>query len=382
MDINNSDSQPGCQPYRLNGWVVSPFSQKTLAYLRYKGIPHQQQTPGVWRLMRTIQQQVGKAIMPTVETPGGDWLQDSSEIIDYFEQAYPEHSIEPQTPKQQLVAHLLELHADEWLVMASLWYRWKVPQNRDFIIAEFGRYALPGMPVFIRNLMANSIRRTMMGYLPRFGINDKTQQGVQKYCKQLLALLEDHFTQNKYFLGNRPCIGDFSFFGQLYAHLYRDQGSQHLFDNTPALRDWINRLLLADGQEANPADNPQYRFLPDDEIPNTLLPILELIFSEQMPFIATVVDNINQYVANHPDSQRVSRIVGEGDFSIGGAKGQRQQFSFVQWKLQRCTRVWQQLDDQQKIPLEQWLHDIGGEQLLAIDIRHPLKRQNFSEVLA
>lgn len=101
-----------------------------------------------------------------------------------------------------------------------------------------------------------------------------------------------------------------------------------------------------------------------------------------MPFIATVVDNINQYVANHPDSQRVSRIVGEGDFSIGGVKGQRQQFSFVQWKLQRCTRVWQQLDDQQKIPLEQWLHDIGGEQLLAIDIRHPLKRQNFSEVLA
>ena len=368
--------------YQHNGWIVSPYSQKTLAYLKYKGIPHRNHAPNGYQLMRSIPKHVGKAVMPTVQTPDGQWLQDSADIIDYFEQHYPQHSIQPHTPKQQLVAHLLELHGDEWLVLPALHYRWSDARNRDFIVGEFGRYALPGMPGFIRKLAGNRIGDMMMRYLPRFGIVGETENGVRRYTEQLITLLEEHFKLYKYFLGNRPCVGDFAFFGPLFAHLYRDPGSTFLFADSPNLVQWIQCLLTSDGSAAAEDDHPQQRFLPDDEIPHTLVPILQLIFAEQLPFCSSVIDAINRYVDEHPQATRVPRIIGDGEFVIGGVKGQRKQFSFIQWKVQRCLAVYQQLTAAEKPDVDQWLQDIGGDALTRLHIKHPLKRENFKEVLA
>ena len=377
--LNSSAAQGS---YTHNGWPVSPFSQKTLAYLKYKSIPHQDQAPNFYQLMVRIPKKVGRAIMPTVVTPEGEWLQDTADIIDQLEKRFPQHSIEPSTAKQQLVARLLEMHADEWLVLSALHYRWTEPATRDFIVNAFGQYALPMMPGFIRRMAGNRIRKAMMSYLPRFGIVGKTEPGVRRYTQQLIARLEEHFQQYKYFLGNRPCVGDFAFFGQLYAHLYRDPGSTHLFDQTPNLVLWMQRLLNADGSEATPADGVQYRFLPDDEIPATLLPIIEMIFAEHFPFCIDVVKRINEYVTQHPEATRVPRVVGDSHFTIGGITGERKQLSFTQWKVQRCCDVYHSASDTEKAELGQWLATVGGEALLSLNIEHPLKRQNYREVLA
>ena len=362
-------------PYQHLGWIVSPYTQKTLAYFKYKNIPHIDRAPNVFELMHSTPKRVGKAIMPTVQTPEGQWLQDSTDIIDELETRFPEPSIIPTGAKQNIAAHLLELHGDEWLVLASLHYRWSRPKSADFIVNEFGRLALPFLPRFIGRIMGRKIRSQMTSYLPRFGIVGDTQKGLENFTENLLNQLETHFSQYPYFLGARPCVGDFAMFGQLYAHLYRDPGSTPLFDSKPNLVNWINRMLDPDAH-AEKGD-----FLPDDRVPDTLTPILKTLFDEQFEFTTATINSVQNYVKQNPNAKRVSRITGEADFKIGGIQGKRSMFTFTQWKAQRVWDALHKLTGKEAVEAKAWLKTLGGDALIDMKIEHRLKRENYKEVL-
>ena len=363
-------------PYQHLGWIVSPYTQKTLAYFKYKNIPHVDRAPSAFELMHSTPKRVGKAIMPTVQTPEGQWLQDSADIIDELEKRYPEPSITPSGAKQNIAAHLLELHGDEWLVLASLHYRWSRPKSAEFIVNEFGRLALPFLPRFIGRIIGRKIRGQMSGYLPRFGIVGNTQQGLEHFTENLLTQLETHFSQHAYFLGDRPCVGDFAMFGQLYAHLYRDPGSTPLFDGKSNLVNWIHRMLDPD------THGIKGDFLENDKIPVTLEPILKTLFDEQFEFTLKTVNSVQDYVAQHPNAKRVSRITGETEFKIGGVQGKRSMFTFTQWKVQRVWDALHNLKGNDAEEAKNWLTSIGGEALIDMKIEHRLKREGYKEVLA
>lgn len=359
--------------YQHLGWIVSPYSQKTLAYLKYKHIPHTDRAPGAVELINKIPKRVGKAIMPTLQTPEGEWWQDSTDIIDKLEQRFPECSITPTGNKQRITAHLLELHGDEWLVLSALHYRWSRPTSADFIVGEFARLGVPWLPKTLGRIVGKRIRNMMKSYLPRFGIVGKTTQGLEAFTENLLQQLETHFTRYSFLLGNRPCVGDFALFGQIYAHLYRDPGSKPLFNNTPNLVCWIERMLT-------PEATAQGDFLENDDVPATLNPILKNIFAEQFVFSHNVVKAIQEYADKNPQAKRISRIVGITDFTVGGITGQRSMFSFVQWKMQRVVDAFHNTDNAQQEDVSQWLRSINGDALMTINIKHRLKREDNSEV--
>ena len=89
-------------------------------------------------------------------------LQDTKEIIDYFETTYPaprryssllatpmQHPIVPRTPQRAFAAQLFELLADEWLVTQAMYWRWYEPhleKQRKFLAAEFGNSSNAGPP--------------------------------------------------------------------------------------------------------------------------------------------------------------------------------------------------------------------------------------------
>jgi len=360
--------------YQHLGWIVSPYSQKTLAYLKFKRIPHNNRAPNILELTLSIPKRVGKSIMPTVQTPEGDWWQDSSEIIDNLEQRNPEQSITLKGAKQKIAAHLLELHGDEWLVLSALHYRWSRPDSADFIVDEFARLGVPFLPRFIGRLVGKHIRNMMKSYLPRFGVIGDARQGLETFTENLLAQLEEHFKEFPYLLGDRPCIGDFSMFGQIYAHLYRDPGSKSLFEGKPHLVSWIDRML-------DPDSTNKGNFLQNDEIPPTLEPIFKTIFAEQFEFSSKVVKSIQEYAEEHSEAKRISRIIGQTDFKIGGIDGKRSMFSFVQWKVQRVWDALHSLQGKEADVAKIWLGSIHGDALINLKIHHRLKRENFREVL-
>ncbi|MEH6636896.1 MAG: glutathione S-transferase N-terminal domain-containing protein, partial [Halioglobus sp.] len=106
---------PADQPralYQHLAHEVSLYSGKTRAYLRYKNIPFDEHLS--LDVHDRIKTEVGKKIVPVVVTPEGEYLQDTTVIIDRLEQRFPTPSVYPDTPAQKLVALLLELYGDEW----------------------------------------------------------------------------------------------------------------------------------------------------------------------------------------------------------------------------------------------------------------------------
>ena len=130
---------------RLYGADISYFSAKVRAYLRWKGLPFEEVSASRAVYQQTIIPRIGFPVIPVVETPEGVWLQDSTDIIDALEMHQPGPPVQPHGAVQHLVARLLELMGDEWLLLPAMHYRWNY--NEDWAYREFGAISAPDAPL-------------------------------------------------------------------------------------------------------------------------------------------------------------------------------------------------------------------------------------------
>ncbi|HCP45526.1 MAG TPA: hypothetical protein DIU15_05770 [Deltaproteobacteria bacterium] len=353
------------------GWLVSPYSAKTRAYLSWKGIPFDDIAPSALRMYFSIRKAVGKVIMPTVRTPGGSWLQDTSDIIDALELEFPSPSTVPPGPRQRLASLLLELHGDEWLPILGMHTRWTIPANEQFARAEFGRYGFPWLPGPLQQRMAKPMADKMASYLPVLGVSAETAPGIEAFGRSLIHQLDTHLSEHPYLMGGRPCLGDLSLFGPLWAHVYRDPGSRHWFDEAPAVEQWFERLLSPDPSQRG-------QFLPDDDVPDSLTPLFHTLFAEQFPFVEKLVDAIDGYCEAHPGATRVPRSLGNHEFTIGGHTGTRRLITFSQWMAQRPLDLYGSLDSDQRASVDEWLRHIGALEPMQLKISNPFVRREFT----
>lgn len=231
--------------YRHYGAEVSLFSGKTRAYLRYKDVPFEDVQASTRIYRKIIVPHVGRPIIPVLETPEGEIVQDTTVIIDRLEERFPSHPVYPDTPLQKLVALLLEVYGDEWLVMAAMHYRWHYKRdNLWFILKEFGGLLAPGLPKFIRPLIGLAPALAFgRGYIPYFGLNAKMHAPVEASYQAFLADFDRHLEGHDFLLGGRPSIGDFGLIAPLYAHLYRDPHSgRHMKLHAPHVARWVERM--------------------------------------------------------------------------------------------------------------------------------------------
>lgn len=357
------------KPIQHFGWPVSPYSAKTRAYLRFKGLRFEDRRPHALQLFTTIRRAVGRAVMPTVRRPDGTWLQDSSEIIDALEATHPEPSVTPAGPTQRVAALLLELHGDEWLPMVAMHFRWNYPENRRFAEDEFARYGLPGAPLLLARRVTEPVARRMRSYLPVLGVTPATEAAIERFTADLVRHLDAHLSSHDYLLGGRPCIGDFALYGPLWAHVYRDPASRFMFDTAPAVRAWFERL-------ERPSPTPG-AFAPGDRVPETLDPIFRTLFDEQWPFLGALVEHIDRWCADNPGATRVPRALGSAGFSVAGQPGERRLVTFQQWMLQRPLEAYAALTDDERRGVDAWLDRIGAAGALDLPIAHPFERREF-----
>jgi glutathione S-transferase len=83
----------------------------------------------------------GVAFIPVLVLPDQTTvLQDSHAIIRHLEaQLQAPQPLLPATPRRALAAQLLELYADEWLLLPAMHYRWSFPEQRERLLYQFGR---------------------------------------------------------------------------------------------------------------------------------------------------------------------------------------------------------------------------------------------------
>ena len=359
--------------YTLYGGDISYYTGKALSYLRYKAIPfdYLQATRDVYK--NVILPSVGWPVIPVVTTPDNVVLQDTSDIIDALEQKFPQAPVTPETPRQKVVALLLEVYGDEWLKLPAMHYRWN--HNLDWIIGEFGKLSAPHLDEAGQREVGEQTCRPFRGSLPMLGVTEKTFAAVEASYEAVLVELDAHFAQFDYLFGSRPSIGDFGLIGPLYAHQYRDPNSGALMERiAPNVAKWVLRMM-----EPTPLSG---EFLANDEVPDTLLPVLTRMMREQVPVIHNTMDALTDWAAQNPDELDVPRGIGMHSFTLeaglaGEASEQRAIQPFVQWMWQRPLDAFNALDAQAQSSVSALLAKAEGAEALTKNPGIRVRRRNY-----
>lgn len=387
--------------YKLFSWEHSYFSGKVRAYLRYRhrmgalgdGYEDILATPEL--IQGLLMRKSGSGAVPQLEAPDGTWIQDSSEIIDFCEAAHSELPVVPETPVQRVVAHLIELFADEWMVVPGFWERWyysedgRSPSHRAFNEQQWGAVMAPDAPGPARRAAGADFFEQAFGIstsrsdpkgvyagLLQLGVDERTEFAWQASLHRVLALLETHFGLHDYVLGGRPSLADFGLLAPLYAHIYRDAVPGFaLRTHFPLVTEWVERTngegalnSRSYGQKlysldergelvGRPANGDGAEWLEGDRVADSLKPVIAVFFEEMWPVLCSSMAVLGAFIASdahEPGGELPGKTftatpgffehqTGNGAlthaFEIGGVRGRRMVIPYQIWMLQRVAEA-------------------------------------------
>lgn len=382
--------------YRLFAWDFSYFSSKIRAYCRFKefhGAFTYEEVMATQDVIRSLLiPATGSNVVPQIQSAAGEWLQDSSEIIDALEEKHPDPAVIPTGACQRLISYLIELLADEWMLPWGFWERWHYslasvsPNHETFNAQQWGRVFAPGKSGMERREAARFVFREVMKIddpanaefgpyagLTQLGVTEKTTEAWENSMRRMLSLLETHFDDHDYVLGGRPSLADFALMGPLYPHVYKDPVSGYMMRTEyPLVCEWIERTNgsteaglrsyrqqsydVVDGKLSpisGATDNGE--LLPNDEVPNTALPLVGVFFEEMWPVLKSSIDVLSGYLASgqHPAGAPLPfksfyapaefRALQESggalshEFELGGVREVRMVSPYQVWMLGRLS---------------------------------------------
>ena len=333
---------------------MSLYSGKTRAYLRHKQLPFDERTVRLWTAPWLVRK-VGALVLPVLRTPEGEWWQDTADIIDRLEVRHPQRSVLPTGPRQRLAASVLEAWGDEFWLPSAMHYRWNFSENLDRLLRpEAGDNLMPFAPRFIKNLLAEKVAMTPQSFLPGLGVKPPQWDTIVNWTEFHCDALDAHFAQYPYLLGGRPCLGDFGLIGPLYAHLGRDPyPARELVGRRPHLQAWVQRMQQPEG--GTPGE-----FLPDDAIPDTLLPMLTSAFEEFWPLLTGSLDRYREIAGDIGPGRRLPRLLGPVTVPMRGRPYRLRGRSFLLWKWQRMQAVYEGLTVAERHSCDAWLTALGA----------------------
>jgi len=262
-------------PMQVHGPEVSYFTGKLEAVLRFKELAYQRvaQPPGPG-----LERTTGVAQVPGVQLADRRWITDTTPIIAWLDERYPEPSVIPRQPVVAFFSRLLEDYADEWLWRPAMHYRWDYPQDAHHlsrILADelTGEVSLPG---FIKRNFIRGRQRAL--FTTGDGVGPATWDHVEKIYLDSLAHLRAILKTRPYLLGTRPSLADFGFFGPMFRHFGHDPtGSSIMRETAPEVYEWVARVWNA---RASVTGGELLGQVPDD-----WGPILDSIGSAYLPYL-------------------------------------------------------------------------------------------------
>lgn len=353
--------------HTLYGWHLSYFTGKAMCYLRYKQLPFEQKAVDMVTLMWRIKRKTGAAVMPVLRTPEGEWINDTSRIIDYVEALEPEPSVHPATPVQRFASYLMEAWGDEWWVPVAMHTRWSYPENYVLFEREAGRALLPWLPGPPRRQAVKVVAGKLRAMLHGVGVRAEQLAVMDAWTAEMLSLLDAHFAQHRYLFGERPSLGDFGLVGSMYGHLGRDPWpARELIASRPHLRAWIDRMAEPP-LKANSISSPA-ECLAHDQIAPTLLPVFQAIGREFLPLLEGINAQVKALLVNWPNGKLLPRRLADVEVPMGQWRFRRAALPYSLWMAQRCLDAFRAMTVQEQAQVRAWLTSVGAERLLALDV--------------
>jgi glutathione S-transferase len=279
--------------YVLHGLKLSYFTGKLEAYFQTKGIPFRYVEMDTADF-RACAKATGIAQMPQVETPEGDWLTDTTEIIKHFEAKDELPLLSPQNPSVAFCSLLLEDLFDEWLWRPALYYRWAFDEDARLMSAQIARTMMRDMrlPFFVRQQFI--LRRQRRVFLNQDGVTKETKSSIETLYLDSLRELELIFSKRDFLFGDTPCEADFGLFGPFFRHFFSDPTPGLLMrEKAPAVAHWVTRLW-----KTRPADLAGVT--PITSVPNDLQFFFDLAANDYLPYLEA---NARAFEAGEKDTK-------------------------------------------------------------------------------
>ena len=261
-------------PLTLYGPEVSYFTGKLESVIRYLELPYTRVAEGPAQLAK----RTGVAQVPGLQLADGRWMTDSTPIIAWLDERYPDTPVIPRDPVLAFFSRLMEDYADEWLWRPAMHYRWDYPEGAHHLsrvlVDEVGR-GIP-FPEFAKRHLIRTRQRTL--FTRGDGITSATWDHVEKIYLDSLQHLTAIFEKRPYLLGTRPSLADFGLFGPMFRHFAMDPPSARIMRETaPAVYEWTARVWNA---RASVTRGELMDHLPED-----WGPILDSIGSAYLPYL-------------------------------------------------------------------------------------------------
>ena len=289
--------------YKLFGIPSSLYTAKVRSYLRKQAIPFVETGPWDPQYQQEVLPQIGRMIMPVLVSADGTVMQDGADILRHCDDAgLSRHPLMPESPMLCSIACLFELFGGEGLLRPAMHYRWNFDEiNLDTIRSEFRCLLPPHVSDANYENTWQGASGQMRAATTFFGASVENATVIESACAEFLRLLSEHLVEYPYILGFEPTLADFSLMGPMYGHLYRDPHPAQVMRRTaPRVARWVERV---NSGEENRSEYAQAAMTPmnDNQLPDTLIQLLEFIATEYLPEITAHVTFANQWLDDQPD---------------------------------------------------------------------------------
>ena len=307
----------------LYGLPVSLYTGKARSYLLKNDLNYQEVSPSSRRFGDEVLPRAGTLTLPTIETEDGLVIRDGTRIVDHYESLRGEPCT-PKGPRQRVVNALLDVIGMEGLLRPAMHYRWNFPdENEDFIAFHFRMLAPAGRDP---DTVARQVMDRMRGAAVAFGVTPEAIPGIETRYRALLEVLDRHFRVMPYLLGGRPCTGDFSWIAPMYAHLGRDPKPLSILQKQAFhVFRWVERMNRPEADRCEYVEDgePMYAdaFIANDEIPDTLIAVLQQVAIDFVPETIAAAELINGWLSEQGEraaGEPVERGLGLARFTVGG----------------------------------------------------------------
>lgn len=374
----------------LYGMPGSLYTAKVRAYLQKRHIAFEERVAGDPRFAAEIVPQVGRWIIPVLQMPGGELIQDGADIMDYFESSRTDGaSVLPPDPVLRVLAHVFELFGGEGLLRPAMHYRWNFDaENLDFLRADFIAALAPDRsPAEAASLFEFSSARMRKATLS-FGVNAQTVAAVESAYLDFLARFEHHLAHSPYLLGTTPTLGDYALLGPLYPHLARDPYPASLMKRVaPRVWRWVERMN-APGAGCGEYLSPGREWLDAAAPGDTLESLLRFVAEDYLPELQAHVAFANAWLAQRPDMPAgTSGLPRPGERHLGRTpihwRGLVMEVTVMPYRLYLLQRVHDaaaRLDATSAASLQALLARNGLADLLSLRCHRRVERRQHLEV--
>ena len=217
--------------YQLIGNQYSMFTRKLEAQLRFQDIPWRYQfktldsTPA-------IEQRAGTHFIPVLTTPEKWMIHDTIAIGPMLNDRFSRTPVIPATPLQRSACFILEDFFNHWLGRTAVHTRWCYPNNVDWIGKQFAINLILNRSIAEETTdeelepfsgMGEQIKDSFgMKACINTGAGPDQGDAVKGDFDKLLTALNQHLSQHRFLLGDRPCLADFALAGACKAHFIAD----------------------------------------------------------------------------------------------------------------------------------------------------------------